>query len=149
MPAKRFTATLGGDAGDAPVVEIPFDVKAAYGSARPKVAVTVKGVTLRTTVMVYGGRSYVGFRKEVRDAAGLELGDRIAVTIDVDTAPRVVEVPEALQAALRKNAAARKRFDALSYSHRREHARWVLEAKKEDTRARRVARVIEMLTDRS
>lgn len=149
MPAKTFKAKFGGGTGDAPAVEIPFDVKAAFGSARPKVAVTVNGVTLRTTVMVYGGRSYVGFRKEAREAAGLELGDTITVAIDLDTAPRVVAVPQALQRELRKNAAARKRFEALSYSHRQEHARWVQDAKKEETRARRVARVIEMLTDRS
>ena len=127
------------------MVEIPFDVKAEYGSARAKVRVTVNGVTLRTTVAVYGGRSYIGFRKEIRDAAGLEMGRTIAVTIEPDTEPRVVDVPEDLRRGLAKNAAARKRFESLSYSHRNEHARWVADAKKEETRARRVARVIEML----
>jgi hypothetical protein len=145
VAAKTFTAKLGGATGDVPAVEIPFDVKAIYGSARPKVSVTVNGVVLRTTVAVYGGRSYIGFRKEIRDAAGLEVGNTIIVTIAPDIEPRIVDVPADLQRALAKNAAARKTFESLSYSHRKEHAQWVADAKKEETRARRVARVIEML----
>lgn len=146
MPAKTFKAVLGGDKGEAPVVEIPFDVKATYGSARPKVSVTVNGVVLRTTVAVYGGRSYVGFRKEICDAAGLEMGKTISVAIEPDTAPRMVDVPPDLTRALARNAAARTRFDALSYSHRKEHAQWVAEAKKPETRERRIERVLDMLT---
>ncbi|HEY7188491.1 MAG TPA: YdeI/OmpD-associated family protein [Vicinamibacterales bacterium] len=145
MSAKTFKAKLGGDTGEAPAVEIPFDVKAIYGSARPKVCVTVNGVTLRTTVAVYGGISYIGFNKETREAAGIEIGKTITVTVEPDTAPRIVDVPADLQRALAKNAAARKTFESLSYSHRKEHAQWVASAKKEETRARRVARVIEML----
>ena len=145
MAAKTFKARFGGEKGETPMVEIPFDVKATYGSARAKVRVTVNGVTLRTTVAVYGGRSYIGFRKEIRDAAGLEMGKTIAVTIEPDAEPRIVDVPTDLQRALAKNAAARKTFESLSYSHKREHAQWVAGAKKEETRARRVARVIEML----
>jgi len=145
VAATTFKARFGGEKGETPMVEIPFDVKAAFGSARPKVSVTVNGVTLRTTVAVYGGRSYIGFRKEIRDAAGLEMGKTIAVTIEPDTEPRIVDVPADLRRALAKNAAARKAFESLSYSHKREHAQWVAGAKKEETRARRVARVIEML----
>jgi len=145
VSAKTFKAKLGGDKGEVPVVEIPFDVRATFGSARPKVCVTVNGVTIRTTVAVYGGISYIGFRKEIRDAAGLEIGKTITVAIEPDTAPRIIDVPDDLQRALAKNAAARKAFESLSYSHRREHAEWVASAKKEETRARRVARVIEML----
>lgn len=145
MPPTTFTATLGGDDGTVPAVIVPFDVKAAYGQARPKVKVTVNGVTLRTTVAVYGGRSYIGFRKEICQAAGLQLGKTITVAIELDAEPRVVDVPEDLARALATHASARKRFDSLSYSHRREHAQWVAEAKKPETRARRIARVIELL----
>lgn len=145
MAARTFRAKFGGATGD-PVVEIPFDVKATYGSARPKVIVTVNGVTLRTTVAVYGGKSYLGFRKEICAAAGLQTGKTISVAVELDTGARVVEVPAELQRALAKNALARTRFETLAYSHRKEHARWVAEAKKDETRARRVARVIKMLT---
>ena len=77
--------------------------------------------------------------------AGFYPGQTITVTVEPDTAPRIVDVPGDLQRALAKHAAARKAFESLSYSHRREHAQWVAGAKKEETRARRVARVIEML----
>ena len=94
---------------------------------------------------MYGGRSYIGFRKEICQAAGLQLGKTITVAIELDAEPRVVDVPDDLARALATHASARKRFDSLSYSHRREHAQWVAEAKKPETRARRIARVIEML----
>ena len=145
MASKTFTATLGGDDSTVPAVIVPFDVKAVYGQARPKVKVTVNGVTLRTTVAVYGGRSYIGFRKEICEAAGLQLGKTITVAIELDAEPRVVDVPHDLARALTTHASAQKRFNALSYSHRREHAQWVAAAKKPETRARRIARVIEML----
>ena len=148
MAARTFRARLGGDSGDSPAVEIPFDVKAAYGSARAKVKVMVNGVTLRTTVAAYRGKCYVGFRRDSREAMGIEIGQTIAVAIEPDTEPRVVEVPEDLRRALSKNAVARRRFEALAPSHRKEHAQWVAEAKKDETRARRVLRVIEMLTAR-
>lgn len=147
MPARTFRAKFGGESGEAPTVEIPFDVKAVYGSARPKVSVTVNGVTLRTTVAMYGGKSFVGFRKEICEAARLEMGRTITVAIELDAEPRVVDVPKDLARALAKNGAARQRFEALSYSHRKEHVQWVSKAKKEETRARRIARVVDRLTN--
>jgi len=143
--ARIFEAVLGGEVGDRPSVEIPFDVREAYGAARPKVTVTVNGVKLRTTVAVYGGKSYVGFRKEIQEAAGIGIGDRLRVKIEPDEAPREVEVPEDLARALAKDKAAGKAYAALSFSHRKEYAVWVAEAKKPETRARRVAQTLEKL----
>jgi hypothetical protein len=74
MKVHEFDAVVGGGEGRLPLVELPFDVKAAYGTARPKVKATVNDVTLRTTVSVYGGRSYVGFRKQIQEAAGIRIG---------------------------------------------------------------------------
>jgi hypothetical protein len=142
---KVFRAVLGGDAGERPVVELPFDVAATYGSARPKVKVTVNGVELRTTVAVYGGLSYVGFREEIRTAAGIAIGDVIKVTIDRDLDERVVDVPPDLAKAFAKDRAAKKAFDALAFTHRKEYAVWVAGAKKPETRARRLDKTISML----
>ncbi len=148
MAKKRFEAVLGGDAGDRPTVELPFDVRATYGSARPKVKVTVNGVELRTTVAVYGGRSYVGFRKEVRDTAGIAIGDRIRVEIELDAKPREITVPEDLARAFAKDRVAKKLFEGLSFTHRNEYAKWIEGAKKAETRARRVAKALEMLREK-
>lgn len=148
MPAKTFKAVLGGEGhekGERPTVALPFDVVKTFGSARPKVKATVNGVELRTTVAVYAGVSYVGFRKEVREAMGIALGDRIEVKLELDTAPREVELPDDLARALKKDRDAKRRFDALAFTHRREYAQWVGEAKKPETRARRLEKTIEML----
>jgi hypothetical protein len=144
-PGRTFEAVLGGASGDRPTVEIPFDVRAVFGSARAKVKVTVRGVVLRTTVAVYGGRSYLGFRKEIRDAAGLAVGERVRVTLEADAEERVVEVPLDLARALKKDAGARKAFDGLSFTHRKEYARWVADAKKPETAARRIEKTLQML----
>jgi hypothetical protein len=116
MKVHEFQAVVGGGEGRLPLVELPFDVKAAYGTARPKVKATVNDVTLRTTVSVYGGRSYVGFRKEIQEAAGIRIGDRVRVRIEPDVEPREIEVPDDLARALKKDPAASKAFEGLSYT---------------------------------
>jgi hypothetical protein len=141
----EFSAVLGGEQGDRPTVELPFDVRAAFGQVRVKVKVTVHGVELRTTVAVYGGRSYVGFRKEIRDAAGIAIGDRIKVKVEADAAVREVEMPDALTRALAKDRPAKNAFGALAFTHRKEYAQWVAEAKKPETRDRRVDKTLDML----
>ena len=146
--AHAFQAVLGGEEGKLPSIEIPFDVRTAFGAARPKVKATVNGVELRTTVSVYGGKSYIGFRAEIRKAAGIDIGDRIRVTLEADEEERVVEIPDDLRRALAKDKAARQAFEALSFTHRKEYAVWVAEAKRPETRARRVEQTLEKLRAR-
>jgi hypothetical protein len=145
MKVHEFEAVVGGGEGRLPLVELPFDVKEAYGTARPKVKATVNDVTLRTTVSVYGGRSYVGFRKEIQEAAGIRIGDRVRVRIEPDVEPRKIDVPDDLARALEKDRAASETFEGLSYTHRKEYAQWVEAAKRPPTRERRVEKTIEML----
>ena len=106
---------------------------------------TVDGTPFRTTVAVYGGRHYIGFRKELRDAAGIAIGDEVAVELELDEAERRVEPPPELDAALVADAAAAAAFWALSYTHQREFAVWIADAKRPETRERRIARTIELL----
>lgn len=109
------------------------------------VTVTVNGVDLPLRLARMGGENMIGFSKAVRAQAGVDIGDEIQVTITVDAAPRTVEVPDDLAAALRANPAAQTAFDALAYSHRKKHVQWVTDAKKEATRANRIAKTIENL----
>jgi Bacteriocin-protection, YdeI or OmpD-Associated/Domain of unknown function (DUF1905) len=129
------------------VVRLPFDPKEAFGRVRAPVVVTVDDRSFCTTTMRYGDVDLIGLNREVRDATGLTAGDRATFELAADTRPREVDVPEALAAALHDDAAARVAFDALSYTHRREYARWIDEAKREETRQRRVARAVELLRD--
>ncbi len=145
---KKFKARLGGeDAGDIPLVEIPFDVKETFGKARPPVIVSFKKFSFRTTISVYGGKSYIGLRREVREAAGVELGERIDFTIEADTTPRTVAVPKDLTTALKKSNMT-DQWKKLSFTHQKEHVKALEDAKKPETRARRVEKTIGMLKAR-
>ncbi len=151
MTAKKtFKAKLGSADAGSLFFEVPFDLKAAFGKSRPPVRVTLHGpagpFSYRSTPALYGGRWYIPVRRDRREAAGVALGDVLRVTMELDAAPRVVKAPPPLAAALKKNARAKAAWAALSYSHRQEHAAAILEAKKPETRARRVAKAIELLS---
>ena len=117
------------------------------GAKRFPVVATVNGHTWRTSVARMRGEFLVGLNRAVREAAGVEAGDHVDVELSLDTAPREVEVPAALEDALAGDGAARAAFDRLSYTHRKEFARWVEEAKREETRERGVAQTLEMLRE--
>lgn len=144
MP-KFKTTLLQAKGMNATGIEIPEKIIEGFGQGkRPKVVLTVKGHTYRSTVAVMGGKYMIGVPSEHREAAGLKGGDKIEVSLELDTAPRVVEVPKDLAAALEKAKVADK-FDKLSYTHRKEHVRAINEAKQAETRQRRIDRCVDML----
>ena len=148
VAAQRFETVLEAR-GQGAVVVVPFDVREAYGQARPPVRGTINGHPFRTTVAVYGGVSYLGFRRDLREAAGVELGDTVAIELERDDGPREVEVPPELASALAGDADAQAAWDRLSYTHRREWVESIAEAKREDTRRRRVESAIGALRTRA
>jgi len=124
------------------LLEVPAAVVRKLGDRqRPPVRVDLNGVEYRSTIAAYGGRYYLPARKEIRDAANLEAGKRARVTLALDTAERTVAVPRDLAAALAKEGAM-DAFAAMSFSHRREHVRWVEDAKRPQTRSPRIAKVV-------
>ena len=126
---------------------VPLDVRALWGEARPPVRGTVNGVPFRSRLAVYGGETMLGLTNAFRASAGIVEGDEVDVVIERDDEPREVEVPPALQARLDADEIARAAFEKLSFTHRREYANWIAEAKKEETRDRRAGRAIEMLRE--
>ena len=129
-------------------LQVPDEIVTALGSGqRPKVRLTIGGHTYRTTVARMGGRFLVALNAENRQAAGVAAGDQVDVEIELDDAPREVEVPTDLAAALDQDPEARQFFDQLSYTHRKEWVRWVEEAKKTETRQARLARTVAALHD--
>ena len=148
MGSIQLTTTLQPRGPAAAVVLEPEDVATVgEGAKRFPVAATINGYTFRKTVTRMGGEFLLGLNRAVREAAGVEAGDTVDVHIELDTAPREVDVPEALASALAGDQVARERYDALSYTHRKEYARWIAEAKKEETRDRRVSQALEMLRE--
>jgi hypothetical protein len=122
-------------------ISIPDEVVATLGeSKRPAVTITLNGHTYRTTAVRMGGRFLVPLSAENREAAGVAAGDDVTVDIALDTAPREVELPADLAAAM--DDAARTTYDGLSYTHRKEWVRWVEEAKKPETRASRIEKTV-------
>ena len=127
-------------------IEVPPEVVEALGAGRkPPVVVTVNGYEYRSTVAVMGGRHLIPFSSDKRAATGIQGGDPIVVDVEVDTAPRPVEVPDDLAAALEATPGARAAFDALSPSARKAHVTNVESAKAPETRQRRVEAIIAKL----
>ena len=146
MPAKTFTAELERVERTATMFRVPFDLGDAFGRARPPVKVTIRGHTWRTTPGVYGGVGHIVVNRAVKAATGVDAGDRVRVRMELDTEPRKVAVPADLRAALRDDPAALSTFDTLSFTHQREYVEWVEEAKRPETRARRVASTVERIS---
>lgn len=144
VPSTSFATVLFRD-GNNTGIEVPEAAVAALGRGkRPAVLVEVNGFRFRSTVAPMGGKFLIPFSAARREESGISGGDAVEVTLTVDVEPRTVEVPEDLRAAL-DAAGATAAWDALSYSKRKEHARSVTEAKKPETRARRVETVVAKL----
>ena len=140
MAERRFTVELERVGKAATMFRVPFDLKEAFGRARPPVRVTIGGHEWRTTPGVYGGVGHVVVNRSVKAATGVDAGTRVEVTMRLDTAPRVAVVPDDLAEVLGDERAA---FDALSFTHRREYVEWIEDAKRPETRARRIAETVE------
>ena len=137
----RIVVNEGGGAW----VEVPGEVVGALGGGgRIPVRATFDGVEYRGSIASMGGCMALGILKGIRAELGKGDGDAVRVTVERDTAERTVDVPEDLAAALKK-AGLREAFDKLAYSHRREHVQAILDAKKAETRERRIGKALEML----
>jgi hypothetical protein len=135
----RATVVLAGKTATG--IEVPADVVQALGPGkRPPVVVTVGGHTYRTTVAPMGGAFWIPLAAEHREAAGVAAHQEVDVTVEPDTAPREVQLPDDLAAAF--DGPVRATFDALAYSHRKEWVRWVEEAKKPETRTARIEKTV-------
>ncbi|MEP6642698.1 MAG: YdeI/OmpD-associated family protein [Gaiellales bacterium] len=142
----RFHTTIELGGKTATGFEVPDEVVAALGPGqRPAVLVTIGGHSYRSTVARMGGRYLVPLSAEHRVAAGVAAGDDVEVDLEADTAPREVSTPPDLADALRGDDTARAYFDGLAYSHRKEWVRWIEEAKKPETRSKRLAATVEAL----
>ncbi|HLL77610.1 MAG TPA: YdeI/OmpD-associated family protein [Pyrinomonadaceae bacterium] len=147
-PVKRFRVKLERHGhGEAAFFRVPFDVQKVFGTrARVAVKGAINGFPFRSSVFPEGdGTHYMVVNREVREGAGVKGGDTVSIVMGRDGEPRTVEPPADFLRALRANEAAREAWERLSYTHRKEHARAVEEAKRPETRARRIEKSISML----
>jgi hypothetical protein len=147
---KRFTVKLTGrgpkDAWT--FISVPFSVEKTFGTrARLSVKGTMNGFPFQNSLMPEGdGTHAMAVSKELQAGARARAGDTVTVVMEPDMGPRSIEVPAELRTALAGARVAKAAFDALAYSHQREYVSWVAGAKKPETRERRAAQAIEMLT---
>ncbi len=144
---STFETTLWSGDGRNTGIQVPEEVVIEFGRGkRVPVTVTIDGdYSYRSTIAVMGGMYLIPVAAAHRKAAGIAAGDPITVTLEVDDAPRTVTPPPELAAALEVDPAAKEAWEKLSYSHQRRHALAIEDAKAPETKARRVAKAVEML----
>jgi hypothetical protein len=146
MKATFTTTVLKDDKVNATGLPVPAEAVAAMGKGKkPPVVVTINGYSYRSTVAAYGDVFMLPLSAEHRQAAGVKAGDQVEVTIELDTAPRTVPVPDDLVTALAEKPGAAQAFDKLAPSMRKEYVRQVETAKALETRQRRIAAIVAKL----
>ena len=149
MAQKTFKAKLSaeGERRAWTILKLPFRVEKVWGTrARMRVRGTINGVAYRSTIFpLRGGKHLMMVSKEMQVGANAEPGDTVKVVMQPDTAPRVVKVPPELKRALAKNKAAKQAFAKMPYPHQKEYVEAIVEAKKPETRARRIAGALKLM----
>jgi Domain of unknown function (DUF1905)/Bacteriocin-protection, YdeI or OmpD-Associated len=146
MKKYKFKAKLeAGDGGGAYVL-FPYDTGKEFGTkGKVPVKVTFDGVPYTGSLIKYGNPLHMlGVLKTIREEIGKGPGDAVDVVLWKDEGARTVEVPAQFE-NLMKREGLLPGFEKLSYTHRKEYCRWITDAKKEETRSRRLEKAIEML----
>jgi hypothetical protein len=143
----RFTAKIEArEAGVVAAIAPPVDVPEFFGTrARVPVRGTINGYPFRSSLSPYGGRHLMPVNKALRAGAGVDAGDMVEVVMERDEEERKVEAPPLLKKALAKSKTAQANWDKLSFTHKKEMALAIVGAKQEETRARRLTKVVEIL----
>lgn len=147
MPSKTVRVTIVRD-GSMCFVPVPFDPKVVFGKVRAPVRVTLNSFTYRSTIAAMGGTVCIPLRRSNREAAGLQGNETLRVTIALDTAKRVVTAPRDFAAALKAASPAWQRWRELSFSHQREYVEAIAEARRPETRARRIREAVRVIRSR-
>jgi Domain of unknown function (DUF1905)/Bacteriocin-protection, YdeI or OmpD-Associated len=144
---KEFRSKLNGDESRDNATAsftLPFDTREVWGKAKVPVEVTINGYTWRSTVGNRGGIQYIVVNADARFHTGVKAGDVVTIVLEPDTEKRDIEIPIQLRRAL--GAKLTEKLNRLSFGHKKEFVAWYSEAKKEDTRARRVEKMKQMLS---
>jgi len=143
---KKFKAIIESVNNSWCFLPIPFNVPEVWGvRGRLFVKGRINDVDFRGTISPAGGRHLMMFNKQLQNATGAKAGDTVTAVMEPDAEERTVEVPKELGKRFRSNKDAKSKWDKLAYSHRRQFALWINDAKQEETRQRRAEKAIEMI----
>jgi hypothetical protein len=147
MAKMTFKVKLDGmESSEVAALSAPFDVQKTFGTkARVPVRGTINGFPFRSSLMPMGGCHRMVVNKQMRDGAGVKAGDMVTVVMERDDGPRTVDVPPLLKKELAQSKTAQASWDKLSFTHKKEMARSITEARQEETRVRRLAKVMDVL----
>jgi len=147
MKKLTFKVKLEGVPGmEVAALRAPFDVVETFGTrARVPVRGTINGFPYRSSLMPMDGCHRMVVNREIREGAGVRAGDTVRVVMERDDAPRTVTLPSPLKKELAKNKTAQANWEKLAFTHKKEMARSIVEVKQEETRARRLAKVMDVL----
>jgi hypothetical protein len=152
MGKKEFRAKLSRfeGVGTWTYVNVPFDVETSFGrGGQVKVKGAVNGIPFRSSFMPDGdGQHFLVVAKSIRDKAKIKVGDRVLVAVEPDAAPRLIEAPPDLARALGRNKAAKTTWDDFADSHKKAYVDWIVSAKQNLTRVRRVEKAVGMIADK-
>lgn len=147
MAEQRFRTVIQAEGGSA-YITLDFDVASAFATnGRVSVRGSINGHPYRTSISPRQGRWYMIVNRQMRTEFGVEPGDEVDVVIDRDDVPRTIDAPPDLLAAIHSNARASRRWETMSYSHRKQYVTWIESAKRPDTRARRIEQAVPMIAD--
>jgi hypothetical protein len=143
----RFRARIEGkEAGVVAAITPPVDVIEYFGTrGRVPIRGTINGFAFRSSLMPMGGCHMMPVNKALRKGAGAEPGDLVEVVMERDEAERTVKAPPELVKELAKSKSARERWEGLAFTHKKEMANSISGAKQEETRKRRLAKVLAVL----
>jgi Bacteriocin-protection, YdeI or OmpD-Associated/Domain of unknown function (DUF1905) len=146
MRQYKFKATIESAGSGGACVLFPYDTEKEFGTkGQVPVKVSFDGVSYTGTMVKYGRPQHMlPMLKAIREKIGKGPGDTVSVVVERDEKVRTVEVPEDFAKLMKKEKVA-DTFEKLSYTHRKEYCRWITEAKKEETRVRRLTKAVEML----
>ena len=138
----KFTTTIQGS-GNKAGIEVPEHIVSSLGAGRrPPVVVTINGKSYRSSIAVMGGKNMVGVSVANRELTGASAGETVEVELELDTEPRVIEVPEDLAEALDMEPEAKAFYATLNYSSQRRYVEPIAVAKTAETRSRRIMKVV-------
>jgi hypothetical protein len=143
----RFKVKLEGVEGTAVAwLNAPFDVPETFGTrARVPVRGTINGFPFRSSLMPMGGCHGMAVNRAMRDGAKAKAGDVVDVMIERDVVARTVEAPPDLKKELAKSKKAHERWEKLAFTHKKEMANSIRDAKQEETKKRRLAKMMQIL----
>ncbi len=143
----RFKLKIAGkEAGVVAAITPPIDVEQTFGTrGRVPVRGTINGFPFRSSLMPMGGCHMMPVNKTLCEGAGVKPGDLVDIVMERDEQERTVEPPAELQRELKKSKKARERWESLSFTHKKEMANSIIGAKQEETKQRRLAKVLQVL----